>query len=139
MKTMGTIAVSLFAVLATNTRAQGALFKGRTSLKITGFENGVFSFGVKGRVTPLGMVTGSGTYTVNEQTGDFGGTMTLTDPSGHQLNLMFKAIVDGGSYSGNFTITGGTGNWTGSGGGGGIVGNIGDVTLSMIFDGFVEE
>jgi hypothetical protein len=139
MKTISTIASVLIAVLATHARAEGAPFKGRTSLNITGFDNGVFSFGVNGRVTPLGPVTGSGTYTVNGRTGDFSGAMTLTDPFGNQLNLVFAAILDGATYFGTFTITSGTGNWNGSGGGGSIGGNIGDVTLSMIFDGFVEE
>lgn len=113
-------------------------FKGRTALTITGFDNGVFTFDIGGRITPLGKVTGSGKYAVDPITGDFSGAMTLIDFHGDQLFLTFDAKMDRGGYSGTFAITGGTGHWIGHFGDGTIKGTLGDVTISMVFDGIIE-
>ncbi len=140
MKTTKFVVASVTALTISATALAHELpFKGRTALTITGFDNGVFTFDVNGRITPLLKVTGSGKFMVNNTNGDFSGGMTLIDHHGDQVILTFDAVMDrGGGYHGTFKITGGTGHWIGHVGGGNIKGTVGDATIGMNFDGVID-
>jgi hypothetical protein len=101
-------------------------------------QNGTTPVRLSGTLTTLGQVTGGGRFNLNG-TSMSNGFVALTDKNGHKVLVTFNATVAANnSFSGTFSIVGGTGKWLGHFGGGTVTGDL-DNPASFTFDGVIQE